>query len=161
MNLVTYPMIGSGEVIHPPISPFSNIRLDAYSAFSYFCGMELIKIYECLCERTRLRILNLLCSGPLCVCHIQDILEEPQVKVSRHLSYLKTRGLVAVRRDANRMIYSLPAKRLPELDKNLACLQDCVSEDKLIRRDNVRLTKVLDRLTKEQKAPCAAGECAK
>lgn len=114
--------------------------------------MELIKIYECLRERTRLRILNLLCSGPLCVCHIQDILEEPQVKVSRHLSYLKTRGLAAVRRDANRMIYSLPAKRSRELEMNLACLQDCASEDNLIKRDNARLTKILNRLTKEQKA---------
>ena len=123
--------------------------------------MELIKIYECLCERTRLRILNLLCSGPLCVCHIQDILEEPQVKVSRHLSYLKTRGLVAVRRAANRMIYSLPAKRSPELEKNLACLQDCVGEDKLIKRDIVRLAKIMDRLTKEQKDLCAVGKCAK
>jgi len=123
--------------------------------------MELIKIYECLCERTRLRILNLLCSGPLCVCHIQDVLEEPQVKVSRHLSYLKTRGLVVVRRDANRMIYSLPEKRTPELEKNLACLQDCVSEDKLIKRDISRLAKVLDRLTKEQKKTLWRGQMRK
>jgi DNA-binding transcriptional ArsR family regulator len=56
--------------------------------------MDLVTIYECLCDQTRLRILNLLCQGPLCVCHIQEILNEPQVKVSKHLGYLKAHGMV-------------------------------------------------------------------
>ena len=40
-----------------------------------FTGMDLIRIYECLCDATRLRILHLLTHGPLCVCHIQEILK--------------------------------------------------------------------------------------
>lgn len=119
--------------------------------------MELIKIYECLCDRTRLRILNLLCSGSLCVCHIQEILKEPQVKISRHLNYLKTRKLVEVRREGTWMIYSLPAKRPRELEANLACLQDCASEEKLIKRDNVRLQAVLDHLSEDEKSACCAS----
>ena len=120
--------------------------------------MELVKIYECLCDRTRLRILNLLCSGSLCVCHIQEILGEPQVKVSRHLNYLKTRGMVTVRREATWMIYSLPApaKRSRELNANLACLQDCASEDKLIKRDNAKLAAVRKRLNKDETNAAAA-----
>ncbi len=118
-------------------------------------GMELVKIYECLCDRTRLRILNLLYSGPLCVCHIQEILDEPQVKISRHLNYLKTRGMVTVRREANWMIYSLPEERSRELDANLACLQDCARGDKLIAGDNARLKKVRNRLGKDA-SPAAA-----
>ena len=50
--------------------------------------MELVPIYQCLCDRTRLRILNLLDSGPLCVCHFQTLLKEGQVKISKHLAYL-------------------------------------------------------------------------
>ena len=46
--------------------------------------MSLVQIYQCLCDETRLRILNLLHEGELCVCHIQDILGEPQVKISKH-----------------------------------------------------------------------------
>ena len=42
--------------------------------------MDLVQIYHCFCDRTRLRILNLLCEGPLCVCHFQELLNEPQVK---------------------------------------------------------------------------------
>ena len=93
--------------------------------------MKLVKIYECLCDATRLRLLNLLLQGPLCVCHIQAVLGEPQVKISKHLGYLKARGLVTVRRQGNWMIYALPVhrERSPELEANLACLQDCVNED--------------------------------
>jgi len=40
--------------------------------------MSLIQIYQCLCDQTRLRILNLLGEGPLCVCHFQEILGEPR-----------------------------------------------------------------------------------
>jgi ArsR family transcriptional regulator len=103
--------------------------------------MRLIQIYQCLCDQTRLRILHLLSEGPLCVCHFQNVLGEPQVKVSKHLSYLKARGMVEVRRQANWMIYSLPANPSTELKANLACLQDCVREDDVFRRDLDRLKK--------------------
>jgi ArsR family transcriptional regulator, arsenate/arsenite/antimonite-responsive transcriptional repressor len=104
--------------------------------------MELIKIYECLCDRTRLRILNLLLEGPLCVCHFQEILRESQVKVSKHLGYLKRNGLVEAERCANMMIYQLPNKRSPQLNANLACLQDCAEDEKVFREDAARLAKV-------------------
>lgn len=97
--------------------------------------MKLIQVYQCLCDVTRLRILNLLSEGELCVCHFQKILGEPQVKVSKHLAYLKGRGLVLARKEANWMIYSLPAKPSRELSANLACLQDCVREDPAFCRD--------------------------
>lgn len=101
--------------------------------------MSLVEIYQCLCDQTRLRILHLLADGPLCVCHFQGVLDEPQVKISKHLGYLRARGMVEVRRHANWMIYSLPAKPSAELKANLACLQDCVREDKVFRRDLDRL----------------------
>jgi ArsR family transcriptional regulator len=105
-------------------------------------GMELIRIYACLCDRTRLRLLNLLAQGPLCVCHFQAVLREPQVKISKHLGYLRTRGLVVATRDGNWMIYALPARPARELQANLACLQDCAREQAVFRRDLVRLKKL-------------------
>lgn len=97
--------------------------------------MGLIQIYQCLCDRTRLRILHLLCQGPLCVCHFQEILGEPQVKISKHLGYLKARGLVQAERRGNWMVYSLPEKLAPELEANLKCLQDCVQTEPEFRAD--------------------------
>jgi ArsR family transcriptional regulator len=116
--------------------------------------VNLIRIYECLCDRTRLRILALLADGPLCVCHIQEILSEPQVKISKHLGYLKNRGLVEATREGNWIIYRLPKKPSHELRANLACLQDCASEEPVFRRDAVKLAKLRDRLA-TQDCPCA------
>ena len=105
--------------------------------------MELVTLYECLCDLTRLRMLNLLQKGPLCVCHIQEVLAEPQVKISKHLGYLKTRGLVTARREGNWMIYALPAEkdRPAALSAHLACLQDSSIEKPIFKRDLARLAK--------------------
>jgi DNA-binding transcriptional ArsR family regulator len=64
--------------------------------------MDLIEIYQCFCDRTRLRILNLLTRSPLCVCHFQDILGEPQIKNFQTPRYLRSRGMVALKRDRAR-----------------------------------------------------------
>jgi ArsR family transcriptional regulator, arsenate/arsenite/antimonite-responsive transcriptional repressor len=104
--------------------------------------MDLINIYQCFCDRTRLRILHLLAHSPLCVCHFQAILSEPQVKVSKHLAYLRTRGLVATNREQNWIIYSLPKRPATELNKNLKCLQDCVQTDAIFKRDLEKLAKL-------------------
>ena len=104
--------------------------------------MDLVQIYECFCDRTRLRILHLLARSPLCVCHFQTILDEPQVKISKHLAYLRDRGMVEAERDQNWMVYSLPQKRTPELEANLKCLQDCVQSDKLFGRDLRKLATI-------------------
>lgn len=104
--------------------------------------MDLVQIYGCLCDQTRLRLLNLLLQGPLCVCHFQDILREPQVKISKHLGYLRRNGLVEAERSANMMIYRLPEKQPPQLQANLACLQDCAQEERVFRDDLARLAKI-------------------
>src|SRR2546423_13488861 len=104
--------------------------------------MDLVQIYQCFCDRTRLRILHLLTRSPLCVCHFQDILGEPQVKISKHLAYLRERGLVDVEREGNWMIYSLPTKRPAELERNLKCLQDCAQSDQVFARDLKKLARL-------------------
>jgi len=117
--------------------------------------MSLIQIYQCLCDRTRLRILNLLHRGPLCVCHLQEILDEPQVKVSKHLAYLKAHRLVEARREANWMIYRLPGRPARELAANLACLQDCARENPIFRKDAEKLRR-LKRAFEENSPICCA-----
>jgi ArsR family transcriptional regulator len=135
----------------------NNIPLEVYSSRSISVDVELIKIYECLCDRTRLRILHLLTQGPLCVCHFQAVLREPQVKISKHLSYLRERGLVECERQANWMIYSLPQKPSRELSTNLACLQDYAGEDVAFRRDLDRLKKLAPKFADTGPCDCAAN----
>jgi ArsR family transcriptional regulator len=120
--------------------------------------MELVRIYSCLCDRTRLRILHLLAQGPLCVCHFQAVLREPQVKISKHLAYLRSRRLAEATRDGNWMIYALPARPSRELKVNLACLQDCARENAIFRRDIDRLRK-LDLVCAPVTAVRGTGRC--
>lgn len=68
---------------------------------------ELEQLFKGLSDRTRLRILNLLIHGELCVCDIQYVLDSPQPHVSRHLTYLKNSGLVLDRREGARIFYRL------------------------------------------------------
>jgi ArsR family transcriptional regulator, arsenate/arsenite/antimonite-responsive transcriptional repressor len=65
--------------------------------------------FRALADRTRLRIVNLLARGSLCVCDIQRILGQPQSSVSRHLALLKSAGLIRDRRDGMRTFYALTA----------------------------------------------------
>ena len=108
--------------------------------------MELVQIYQCLCDATRLRIIHLLTHGPLCVCHFQSVLDLPQAKVSQHLAYLRKHQMVETTRRGTWIIYSLPAKPCPVLKTNLKCLQDCVVSDRRFREDLKRLTKVKDEI---------------
>ena len=119
--------------------------------------MKLLKIYQCLCDPTRLRILHLLAGGELCVCDIQDALGEAQVKVSKHLAYLRAHRLVEARRRSNWMIYRLPARPSPELSANLACLQDCVRQEPVFGRDAARLRRLKAGARGEGPACCTAA----
>ena len=120
--------------------------------------MELIKIYQCLCDQTRLRIINLLNQGPLCVCHFQEALGESQVKISKHLAYLRAHELVVAKREANWMIYRLPEKPSKELSANLACLQDCARDNKIFLRDISRLDRLRNKLVGDAPLCCATQQ---
>ena len=104
----------------------------------------LLPIYECFSDLTRLRILHLLREGPLCVCHFQELLDEPQVKISKHLSYLKSKRLVEARRHQNWMVYSLQDPLSDGLRLNLECLATCVAKDPVFK-DDLRKRKRLQR----------------
>ncbi len=116
--------------------------------------MQLVLIYECLCDVTRLRLLNVLTQGPLCVCHFQAVLGEPQVKISKHLAYMRERGLVRCKRAGNWMVYSLPVRPDPELKANLACLQDCIRENPLYKKDLARRHKLAPKIAGTSPCEC-------
>src|SRR5438045_3748936 len=82
-------------------------------------------LFRAFSDRTRLRILNLLRTGELCVCDIVRVLALPQPKISRHLAYLRKAGLVKARKEGLWMHYQLaPAK--DEFHENLMkCLACC------------------------------------
>lgn len=70
-------------------------------------GTELTQFFAALADPTRLRLINLMREGEVCVCFLADTLGTNDPKISRHLSYLKRANLVTGRRDGKWMHYSL------------------------------------------------------
>jgi ArsR family transcriptional regulator len=101
--------------------------------------LKLLRLYHCLCDATRLRLIHLLAQRPLCVCHFEAVLQLPQTKISRHLAYLRRHGMVATEQHGPWRIYSLASPHPPALTANLACLQDALAEEPLLRRDRAKL----------------------
>jgi ArsR family transcriptional regulator len=101
----------------------------------------LVLFYAALADKTRLRLLCLMKSGEICVCHLQGVLQTNQPKISRHLAYLRKAGLVEARRDGRWTHY-----RLKKLDDDLAkILSQTLNHLKLkpqIKKDFQRLKQV-------------------
>jgi DNA-binding transcriptional ArsR family regulator len=79
-----------------------------------------LAVLEVIVEPTRRRILDAVRASDLSVNDLVDQLGMSQPGVSRHLRILREAGLVEVRPDAQRRIYSLRAEPLAELDAWLA-----------------------------------------
>src|SRR5262249_28945839 len=95
------------------------------------------RLFRAMSDRTRLRILNLLRQGELCVCDIVDALRVPQPTASRHLAYLRRTGLVVARRDGHWSYYRL-AKSESELHESVLKCVACCPEAQL-RKDSETL----------------------
>ena len=64
-----------------------------------------------LADKTRLRLLNLMREDEVCVCYFTEVLGESQPKISRHLAYMRSAGIVSARREGKWMNYKI---ELPE-----------------------------------------------
>ena len=99
-------------------------------------------VFKALADATRLRILGLLLTGEVCVCHIHESLRISQPKASRHLAYLRKAGLVETRRDGLWVHYRMAA--LP--DVVLATVHRTVTHSlthmDIVRKDIERLQKI-------------------
>src|SRR5579862_5030825 len=82
-------------------------------------------MFRAFSDRTRLRILNLLKPGELCVCDLVRVIDVPQPKISRHLAYLRKAGLVIARKDGLWMYYQLAPMKNDFHRKLMDCLACC------------------------------------
>src|SRR3984957_10058863 len=93
------------------------------------------RMFRAFSDPTRLRILNLLRPGELCVCDLVRVLRVPQPKVSRHLAYLRRAGLVTGRKDGLWMYYTLAAIRNAFHGKLMECLACCFKDVPELAKD--------------------------
>jgi len=97
------------------------------------------RVFRAVSDKTRLRILNLLLSGELCVCDIVSILAVPQPTASRHLAYLRKAGLVNVRKEGVWCYYRLAPAATEFEEALLTCLTCCAEQMPVLRTDRKRL----------------------
>src|SRR5437764_14984427 len=64
---------------------------------------EMELLFKALADRTRLRLLNLMGAGEVCVCFFVEVLGMTQPKISPHLASLRRAGVVAARRECQCM----------------------------------------------------------
>jgi ArsR family transcriptional regulator len=103
---------------------------------------SITKLFRALGDETRLRIVALLSHGELCVCHIEEALKISQPNASRHLSILKSAGVVEARRDGSWVYYRVVEQEDADCARQLTTLVEGFGERTVLRRDVERLLKV-------------------
>jgi len=98
-------------------------------------------LFQALGDATRLRILGLLLTGEVCVCHIHESLRIPQPKASRHLAYLRRAGLVDTRREGLWVYYRMANAGEPVVGTIREAVNHALGHLETVRRDTGRLQK--------------------
>lgn len=112
------------------LQPQRMIACDIDSALSAdnapTCNVDdLDALFRGFADPTRLRVLNALVAGELCVCDLVDLLGLPQPAVSRHLAYLRRMGLVEATREWKFAHYRLASPGNAVHRNLIACVRSC------------------------------------
>jgi ArsR family transcriptional regulator len=99
-------------------------------------------LFRALADHTRLRLLNLMGDGEVCVCYFVEVLGTNQPKISRHLAYLRRAGVVAARRDGKWMHYRVVEPPDPHAARIFNEVRAWLKDDPDMRTDRERLVKV-------------------
>ena len=99
------------------------------------------RFFQALGDNTRLRLLNLMGDQEICVCYFVEILGGPQPKISRHLAYLRSAGIVAARREGKWMHYRVIMPPHIGAAQILKQTLGWLREEKTMQADRARLTK--------------------
>ena len=98
--------------------------------------------FAALADRTRLRLLNLMRDGEVCVCFFAETIGTNNPKISRHLSYLKRAGLVIGRRDGKWMHYRINPPVDPSAAEVFKATMKMLENDPQMRADVNQYSKV-------------------
>jgi ArsR family transcriptional regulator, arsenate/arsenite/antimonite-responsive transcriptional repressor len=99
------------------------------------------RFFQALGDNTRLRLLNLMGEQEVCVCYFVEILGSPQPKISRHLAYLRSAGIVAARREGKWMHYRIVMPPHIGAAQILKQALGWLKEEKAMQKDLAQLTK--------------------
>ena len=130
--------------------------------------MELVNILKVLGDENRIRILNLLKDGELCVCEMESILELNQSNVSRHLTRLSSSKLIKSYKKAQFVYYKINDETLSNytfieeiLHNQMNKIEKCTHDSKMLllfKENNVNCENI--EVVKDLLSKCACeGTC--
>lgn len=97
--------------------------------------LDMETFFLALADKTRLRLLNLMREDEVCVCFFTEILGDSQPKISRHLAYLRSAGIVEARREGKWMHYSISKPRDEGGRKVLQSVLDWLDSKEDLQKD--------------------------
>lgn len=74
-----------------------------------------VRIYKALAHPVRLKIVRILCKGPLCVCVLNENVEFSQSNLSQHLKILRDADILKTEKEGLRIIYSIKDDEIKNL----------------------------------------------
>jgi ArsR family transcriptional regulator, arsenate/arsenite/antimonite-responsive transcriptional repressor len=114
----------------------------AYNHIFVVICADLVYILKALADENRIRILNLLKSGELCVCDIETVLAIKQSNASRHLNRLKVAGIIASEKKSQWVYYRLNDETFVEFPFLSIIINDEVSKINRCKSDLEILEKI-------------------
>jgi ArsR family transcriptional regulator, arsenate/arsenite/antimonite-responsive transcriptional repressor len=121
---------------------------------------ELTRLFAALAEPTRLRLLNMMSGREVCVCYFVVILRQAQPKISRHLAYLRSAGIVSARREGKWMHYRIRWPEDGEAATILKAVLAALAANKEMQADLARLKRACcdpEKAIAQMGAPCPAS----
>jgi len=112
--------------------------------------MELSIIFKTLGDDLRIRILGLLLDRELCVCDIESVLEISQVNASRHLSKMKSAGILSSRKTAQWVYYRLNDEFIRSFPEFIEYLRVELKKNSFYRED-IKTIRALKKKKNEMK----------
>lgn len=100
-------------------------------------------VFRALADPLRLRLLNLMSEGEVCVCHLGEVTKMVQPKISRHLAYLKRAGLVQQRRAGQWRYYGWAEQGSAVIRGTMDGLRDWMAKDPAFSRERAKLRKLV------------------
>lgn len=103
--------------------------------------MGFVEIFKALGDENRIRILNILKEGELCVCEIESILGITQSNASRHLNKLKSLKIIRGEKKAQWVYYTIDREFIEKNELLYSYLKSKLEESDLSIKDLQKLIK--------------------
>lgn len=116
---------------------------------------KLLQVTKALADENRLRIMAMVKEKEPCVCQVVEVLGIAPSTASKHLSILKTAGLIDCYKDGRWVYYHLPRNPEEHINNTLRFIYSCLKDSEAAQLYMERVSNICDLdpscLTRSQK----------